>query len=196
MAVSGAANVRRAAILDAATGVFLRFGFRKTSMDDLARAAGLSRQGLYLQFPTKEALFKDAVLNVMATTRARAQAALVRSDADVEDRLLDAFDALHGHAIGKPGAEHMAELLETATLLVGRVFEESEQTFVADVARVLRTAGVADKWKASGVSAKDLAAHLCVASNGAKHRPGTHAEYRDHMRTAIRIVCRAGDAAD
>ena len=196
MAASGAANVRRAAILDAATGVFLRFGFRKTSMDDLARAAGLSRQGLYLQFPTKEALFKDAVLNVMATTRARAQAALGRSDADVEDRLLDAFDALHGHAIGKPGAEHMAELLETATLLVGRVFEESEQAFVADVARVLRTAGVADKWKASAVSARDLAAHLYVASNGAKHRPGTHAEYRDHMRTAIRIVCRAGDAAE
>ena len=196
MAVSGAANVRRAAILDAATGVFLRFGFRKTSMDDLARAAGLSRQGLYLQFPTKEALFKDAVLNVMATTRERAQAALGRSDADVEDRLLDAFDALHGHAIGKPGSEHMTELLETATLLVGRVFEESEQTFVADVARALRTAGVADKWKASGVSARDLAAHLFVASNGAKHRPVTHAEYRDHMRTAIRIVCRAGDAAD
>jgi AcrR family transcriptional regulator len=196
MAISDAASAKRAAILDAATGVFLRFGFRKTSMDDLARAAGISRQGLYLQFPTKEALFKDAVLNVIATTRTAAQAALARTDAGVEDRLLDAFDALHGHAIGKPGSEHMAELLETATLLVGRVFEDLEQSFVADVARVLRATGVAEKWKASGVPAKDLAAHLYTTSNGAKHRPGTHAEYRDHMRTAIRIVCRAGESAD
>lgn len=195
MAVSAAGNVKRAAILDAATGVFLRFGFRKTSMDDLARAAGLSRQGLYLQFATKDALFKDVVLNVIATTRTRAQAALARAG-DVEERLLDAFDALHGHAIGKPGSEHMPELLETAAQLVGRVFEELEQSFVADVARVLRSTGVADKWKASGVSSRDLAAHLYTASTGAKHRPGTHAEYRDHMRTAIRIVCRAGERAD
>ena len=192
MAVSGTSSVRRAAILDAATSVFLRFGFRKTSMDDLARAAGLSRQGLYLQFPTKEALFKDAVLNVIATTRAAAQAALARGDADVQDRLLDAFDALHGHAIGRPGSEHMAELLDTAALLVGRVFDELEQSVVADVARVLRAAGVAEKWRASGITARDLAAHLYVTSTGAKHRPGTHADYRDHMRTAIRIVCRAG----
>ncbi|HET7217622.1 MAG TPA: TetR/AcrR family transcriptional regulator [Vicinamibacterales bacterium] len=194
MALPDAATARRAQILDAATGVFLRFGFRKTSMDDLARAAGLSRQGLYLQFPTKEALFKDAVRNVIATTRAAAQAALARTDAGVEDRLLNAFDALHGHAIGTPGAEHLPELLETATQLVGPVFEDLEQTFVADVARILRATGVADKWKAAGVSAKDLAVHLYTASNGAKHRPGTHADYRDHMRTAIRIVCRAGES--
>ena len=29
-------TARHAAILDAATGVFLRYGFKKTSMDDLA----------------------------------------------------------------------------------------------------------------------------------------------------------------
>jgi AcrR family transcriptional regulator len=193
MPVSDAARAKRTTILDAATGVFLRFGFRKTSMDDLARAAGLSRQGLYLQFPTKDALFKSAVLHVIATTRAAGQAALARTDLYVEERLLNAFDALHGHAIGKPGSEHMSELLETATLLVGPVFDELEQTLVADVARVLRAAGVADRWKSAGVSAKELAEHLYVTSTGAKHRPGTHAEYRARMRTAIRIVCSGGD---
>ncbi len=43
---------RRESILQAAVGVFLRYGYKKTSMDDLARAAGLSRQGLYLHFAT------------------------------------------------------------------------------------------------------------------------------------------------
>ncbi len=38
---------RRAGILQTAAKVFLRYGFKKTSMDDLARSVGLSRQALY-----------------------------------------------------------------------------------------------------------------------------------------------------
>ena len=184
------AGARRAAILEAATGVFLRYGFKKTSMDDLARAAGLSRQGLYLHFATKEALFKEAVLQVLTTTRAAGRAAIAREDLDVEARLLGAFEAVHGHAIGEPGAEHMNELLATSVQLVGPVFDELEQGLVADVARVLRSTGVAARWKDAGVSAKDLAEHLHAASHGLKHRVATHADYRDRMRVAVRIVCR------
>ena len=50
---------RHESLLQAAFGVFLRYGYKKTSMDDLARAAGLSRQGLYLHFANKDALFND-----------------------------------------------------------------------------------------------------------------------------------------
>src|SRR4051812_11136713 len=100
---SGPTAARRAAILEAATGVFLRYGFKKTSMDDLARAAGLSRQGLYLHFATKDALFKEAVLQVIARTRAAGRAALARDSLDVEERLLGAFEAVHGQAIGEGG---------------------------------------------------------------------------------------------
>src|SRR5260370_41901981 len=183
----GAFGGRGGAVLDGATGVFLRYGFKKASMDDLARAAGLSRQGLYLQFPTKDALFKETILNVIATTRAAGQAALARADVDVEERLLSAFEAVHGHAIGKHGSEHLNELLETATELVGPVFDELEQGLVADVARALRGGGIADRWKPAGVSAKDLAEHLYVTSYGVKHRVSTHADYRDPMRLAGRI---------
>jgi AcrR family transcriptional regulator len=189
-ATSDSTAVRRATILDAATSVFLRYGYKKTSMDDLARAAGLSRQGLYLQFPSKDALFKAAVLNVIAASRAAGQAALAQTDLKIEERLLNAFEAVHGHVIGKPGSEHMNELLETATALVGPVFDELEQGLVADVARVLRAAGLADKWKPAGVSAKDLAEHLYAASYGVKHRVSTREDYRDRMRIAVRIVCR------
>ena len=42
----------------AATAIFLRYGFKKTSMDDVAQAAGVSRQGLYLYFDTKDFLFR------------------------------------------------------------------------------------------------------------------------------------------
>src|SRR5258708_9131814 len=128
---------RREAILDAAIGVFLRYGFKKTSMDDLARAAGLSRQGLYLHFATKEALFKDSVLLLIATIRAAARAALDRDELDLEKRILGAFDAVHGGVIGRIHTEHMDELLETSIQLIGPVIEEMERGLVADMARPL-----------------------------------------------------------
>ena len=43
----------------AATATFLRYGFKKTSMDDVAQAAGVSRQGLYLYFETKDVLLES-----------------------------------------------------------------------------------------------------------------------------------------
>jgi AcrR family transcriptional regulator len=184
-------DARRVAILEAATRVFTRYGFKKTSMDDLARAAGLSRQGLYLHFSTKEALFKGAVLFLVEKVRAAERAALSNDALGVEERLLAAFEAIHGEGMADIGAEQMTELLEAASQLVEGAIPEFERGIVSDVARVLRSSGVADAWKGNGISAKDLAAHLLATSDGLKHRPHTAAEYREGMKLAIRIVCRS-----
>jgi AcrR family transcriptional regulator len=181
---------RRAAILEAATRVFLRYGFKKTSMDDLARAAGLSRQGLYLHFPTKEALFKEAVAALVASLRAAFRSALARDDLDVEERVLAAFEAVNAHSVEKMTAEHMNELLEAATALVGGELERLDGENVSDLAKALQRAGVTGKWKGAGISAHALADHLYTTSIGVKHRVSTQAEYRERMRIAVRLVCR------
>src|ERR1700742_4595456 len=89
---------RRAAILDAATLVFLRYGFKKTSMDDLARAANLSRQGLYLHFSTKEALFREVVLTLIDTTKKASREALSNKEVPLEDRLVEMFVTMRATA--------------------------------------------------------------------------------------------------
>jgi AcrR family transcriptional regulator len=185
-------TAREAAILDAATGVFRRYGFKKTSMDDLARAAGLSRQGLYLHFSTKEALFKATALRVFAAGRAAGRAALAREDADVEERIVQAFVAMRGKAVGADGADTFAELVQTATQLFGAEVGQIEEAFVGDIARGLRAAGVMARWKELGFSAKELAQHLMIASAGAKQQCRDDGGYRDAMRTAVRLVCRGG----
>jgi TetR/AcrR family transcriptional regulator, transcriptional repressor of aconitase len=48
---------RRAQILEAAFECFLRFGYAKTSMSDIATECKISRSLLYLQFKTKEEIF-------------------------------------------------------------------------------------------------------------------------------------------
>jgi AcrR family transcriptional regulator len=45
-------------ILRKALECFLRFGYERTAMQDIAVAAGLSRQGLYHHFANKEELFE------------------------------------------------------------------------------------------------------------------------------------------
>jgi AcrR family transcriptional regulator len=185
-------RARRIAILDAALRVFSRYGYKKTSMDDLARAAGLSRQGLYLHFATKEALFKEAVVFTIDAMRGAARSALAGEKLSVEERLLGAFEAVHAHAIGQAGAEHMTELLDAATALVGPVVDGLEQELVSEIVRALRSSGVAAGWKDAGVSAKDLASTLYSTSLGLKHSLASPVAYRDRMRVALRIVCRGG----
>lgn len=51
----GEAKARQ--ILDGARAVFLRDGFDGSSMNDIAREAGVSKGTLYVYFPSKEALF-------------------------------------------------------------------------------------------------------------------------------------------
>ncbi|MFY1826093.1 TetR/AcrR family transcriptional regulator [Myxococcus fulvus] len=46
----------RIAILDAATDSFSRLGFKKTSIEDIAKRAGIGKGTVYLHFESKEAL--------------------------------------------------------------------------------------------------------------------------------------------
>ncbi|WP_342709437.1 helix-turn-helix domain-containing protein [Bradyrhizobium sp. B124] len=51
-------------ILDATMLVFRRHGFRRSSIEQVAEAAGLTRQALYHHFESKEALFRAVIERV------------------------------------------------------------------------------------------------------------------------------------
>jgi AcrR family transcriptional regulator len=53
---------RRTALLQAAIALFARNGFDATGVSEIARAAGVSHGTVFLYFPSKEALFRAAVL--------------------------------------------------------------------------------------------------------------------------------------
>lgn len=60
-------SVRRRIIIDAALECFLQYGFAKTSLDDVARRAKLSRPLLYLLFKNKEELFVETLRSLYQT---------------------------------------------------------------------------------------------------------------------------------
>jgi AcrR family transcriptional regulator len=178
---------RTTSLLDAAIAVFLRYGFKKASMDAVAQAAGLSRQGLYLHFATKEVLFRAAVAHLAENARAAAARALADTDRSAEDRIFGAFEALHAQL---QQSEHMDELLATAAQILGDSLARFEEGIVADLARALKSTGIAAAWQDAGVSAKALAEHLYAASQGWKLRKLSRNAYLERMRVAARIACR------
>lgn len=54
-------EVRRQRLCEAAAGVFLRDGYAGASMDEVARAAGMSKRTLYQVFSSKAALFEATI---------------------------------------------------------------------------------------------------------------------------------------
>jgi AcrR family transcriptional regulator len=70
------AEPRREAILNAAFEVFRQYGFRRTAMEDIARAAGLSRASLYLHYRNKQDIFRSLVQAYFDATEARVRDAL------------------------------------------------------------------------------------------------------------------------
>jgi TetR/AcrR family transcriptional repressor of mexJK operon len=56
---------KRRAILEAGTTLFLRHGYRGTSMDEIAAAAGVSKQTVYKHFADKESLFSEIVISTV-----------------------------------------------------------------------------------------------------------------------------------
>ncbi len=181
-------DTRRRKLLDAAIGVFLRFGFRKTSMDEVARAADVSRQGLYLYFATKEDLFRAAVAQVLESSLQAARNCLDDSMKPIEKRLIGAYDEWIGRFVGIMGSG-ATDLGETSDALFGPLIAEHEAQFTLAVAKALRGAGLCAAYKPTGLTAKQLAFTLSATARGLKHSCAARAEFVERFNHAVRALC-------
>jgi TetR/AcrR family transcriptional repressor of mexJK operon len=84
-------ELKRQAIVEAATRLFLQQGYDGTSMDDIASAAEVSKQTVYKQFTDKQQLFTHMVLGVAEMAESIVGTILERFDgiSDVESGLAD-----------------------------------------------------------------------------------------------------------
>ncbi|MGI9434427.1 MAG: TetR/AcrR family transcriptional regulator, partial [Geminicoccaceae bacterium] len=91
-------------IVEAAIGTFVRFGAKKTTMADIAEAAGVSRQTVYALFGDKDGVIVAAIRHV--TDRSLAAA---RAKVEEASSLSEKLDAYFAETITKS-----FELLQTA----------------------------------------------------------------------------------
>jgi AcrR family transcriptional regulator len=79
-----------ARVLDAALEQFEEFGIRRTTMEDVARRARVSRVTIYRRFPSKDALVETVILGEAQRFFAELEAA-VASLETAEERIVEAF---------------------------------------------------------------------------------------------------------
>ena len=172
----------------AATAIFLRYGFKKTSMDDVAQAAGVSRQGLYLYFDTKDFLFKEALQYLVSHMISTARSVAADGNLSLRDRLLGVFEAVNASAFQNASREDAFELLQSAQSADGALLVQLDRDLMEIVAALLAEAGAADRWKEAGFTVAELSEQLLMSAKGIKASVATHTAYRERMLTAIRIV--------
>jgi len=160
-------------ILDAAMRVFRRHGFRRSSIEQAAEEAGLTRQALYHHFASKEALFRavlerlyeQALAAEIAAAKAAEEAGLALADilvaeigARMQSLLASLKDSPHTEELF---SEHLAQARDLYQSYASRFTEEIATT----IARVCRKRKLN---LASGVSVRELARCVEMAVHGTK----------------------------
>ena len=88
---------KRQSILDAALTQFAQYGLRKTSMQDIAERAGVSRQTIYASFKNKDQIFRNVSVKIHEEGLREAETLLKDpSSGDVTHAVSQALYARHG----------------------------------------------------------------------------------------------------
>lgn len=129
-------SATRESILDAARTLLARQGFRRTSMDHVAREAGLSRRTLYLHFENKQGLFLATIAKLVEglLTRLEQEA---RAAGSPEARLSAMLELRVMHRLDGV-ADHYQSLDELMAHLRPAYLERREQWFEAEAAILAR----------------------------------------------------------
>jgi len=181
-------GARQCALLDAAVGVFARYGFRKTSMEEVARAAGVSRQGLYLQFANKEELFRRALAHSLGNQLNAAIVVLANERNSLEARLIRACDEWSGRFVGSLGKD-AADLMCASSSLAGATLSHFEARFERAVAHAIAGSPLAAFCATADLSPADLARALHATARGLKQSSTSRQEFLKGMTVAARMFC-------
>jgi len=187
-------RTRQERVLAVALEVFGRYGFRKTSMDEVARSADISRQGLYLYFSSKEALFRAAVRQELDTALGDASRCLNEEGAELGQRVIAGLDAWLGRYVGSMLASDIAGLLRNRAVQIEDMVDAAVAAFDAQLAATVAAATAERDRRRLGVTPEEIAAALHTVGQGAKYLSSSRAEFVARLTAAVRLVL-AGFAA-
>ena len=160
-------------ILDAAMAVFRRHGFRRSSIEQAAEAAGLTRQALYHHFESREALFR-AVIERLHERALAAEIAAASAEEKAGGGLADILIAgvsarLRQFIASFDGSPHIDELFSEHLIQARDLYQKYAALYTAHgaaaIARVCRKQRLS---LANGMKPPELARCVEMAINGAK----------------------------
>jgi TetR/AcrR family transcriptional repressor of mexJK operon len=141
--------LKREAIVDAARDLFLAQGYRATSMEQVATAAGVSKQTVYKQFKDKERLFTGIVVDIVERAQGIAESLTARFETvrDPEGELPE-LAAAYAEAVVNPRVVQLRRLVITQAPqfpdLAQEYFEKAVEVGLQAIAAGLETLAARD----------------------------------------------------
>ncbi|MFI6627077.1 TetR/AcrR family transcriptional regulator [Streptomyces sp. NPDC050528] len=172
---------KRDDIVTAAVDVFSRYGFRQTSMELLARAAGVSRPALYLHFANKQDVFAAVAARVTDLMTAAAHRAR-DAEGTPADQVCGVLAVKLETAIGVTEARFRQELIVEAA---GMGLTSVEDGLVDALGELL--AGTPEP--------RETAALLLASTVGIGQSDGTPEVLRGRLRRLVDLVMSGLDSA-
>jgi AcrR family transcriptional regulator len=180
--------VRRESILDSAGTVFFRFGFRKTSMDDVAKAAEVSRQCVYGYFPSKEALFREMIVHILDAALLKIGKLKEDGGVPLHDKLIRAFESL----AGRQASQSIGGRLELFGAFCVHFEKDVADRYVDRldnlVSDILADAAARKELLLDRATSLETAQTLRELSDGIASRCEDAGDFRRKMKRALRVV--------
>ncbi|HBZ45450.1 MAG TPA: TetR/AcrR family transcriptional regulator [Maritimibacter sp.] len=183
-------NDKTARIISASFEAFRLYGFKRVSMADIAKGAGMSRAALYLHFRNKEDIFASLVADYFARTAQVMEEAL-RDAPDAQSALKAAFAA----KVAPPfdallNSPHGPELLDAKAEVSGEIVAEGDAKLVS-VLTVWLATGLTDGSLTLGASAREVARVILAAVHGVVDGATEYTTLRDDLDRLAVMFARA-----
>ena len=189
----GAPEAKRAAILRSAQKLFSQYGYRRTSIDDIAREAEIAKGTVYLSFNSKEEIFR-ALCETLAERVVSDAAAAASRDAPLEDRLAAILEAKFGLYFDLvKRSPHAAELMDSKNRLSAGVFTPSEKKYALILRETIDAAinrseiGMGEL----GLDGAALADLLMASASGIEKSITQPAMFHRRLKELARMACAA-----
>jgi AcrR family transcriptional regulator len=176
--------------------LFTQYGYRKTSIDDIARAAQVAKRTVYLHFENKAAVFL-AILEYLGDQVRQRSAAAERAAGTAVDRLTGLLDAYFGMGFELfSKSEHVPELEETFSKLARSRIGDLNTEYQERLARFLRSLRKTDEigGPPQGLTVEGIVCILVQAAEGAKHDAKVQGDRRaleQHLRMLATLAIAA-----
>lgn len=178
----------RQAVIAAALELFASAGFRRTSIEDLARHAGVSRPTVYAHFESKEDIFRTLVHDLHEQHLGAMEAAIER-DGPLADRLYRSLVARFSGFIELASSSPFApELLDEGSRICGDIIADARARTLRLLRLLLEDADERSELDLdrSGLSVSAAAMVIYDCAEGAKEDGTTTlTAYRRRLRQVI-----------
>ena len=172
-------------VMKAAKEVFLKYGYVKVTMNDIAKAAGMSRPALYLIYPGKEHIYNDVIIYLASelSGKVKRECELLNAPIDKLKKVFDVWSIEMYEVLNR--SDEVRELYQSSYPFAKESMKKSVLLFEDDIAAALMQ--FAPGQLNGNIGPEELAHVFAHAMSGFKQNSDTVEELRHKIDLLIRM---------